>query len=44
MNKESAIFFVKTTANQERSVANMMAQVARKEHFLYAEGDVFPHH
>lgn len=28
---EGAIFVVKTTANQERSVANMVAQVARKE-------------
>ena len=33
MSDESAIFVVKTTANQERSVANMMAMVARKEHF-----------
>ena len=32
-SEDSAIFVVKTTANQERSVANMMAQVARKEHF-----------
>ncbi|MFP4655490.1 MAG: transcription elongation factor Spt5 [Methanohalobium sp.] len=28
---EGAIFVVKTTANQERSVANMVAQVARKD-------------
>ncbi|ADI74937.1 MULTISPECIES: transcription elongation factor Spt5 [Methanohalobium] len=28
---ESAIFVVKTTANQERSVANMVAQVTRKD-------------
>jgi transcriptional antiterminator NusG len=28
---KSAIFAVKTTANQERSVANMVAMVARKE-------------
>jgi transcriptional antiterminator NusG len=29
---KSAIFAVKTTANQERSVANMIAMVTRKEH------------
>ena len=28
---KSAIFAVKTTANQERSVANMIAMVTRKE-------------
>ncbi len=33
MAEDSAIFVVKTTANQERSVANMIAQVSRKEHF-----------
>lgn len=32
MAEDSAVFVVKTTANQERSVANMMAMVARKEH------------
>jgi transcriptional antiterminator NusG len=32
MAEASAVFVVKTTANQERSVANMMAMVARKEH------------
>lgn len=32
MVEESAIFVVKTTANQERSVANMITQVARKDH------------
>ncbi|ETA68311.1 MAG: transcription termination/antitermination protein NusG [Methanolobus sp.] len=32
MTAESAIFVVKTTANQERSVANMITQSARKEH------------
>ncbi|MCL7410396.1 MAG: transcription elongation factor Spt5 [Methanosarcinaceae archaeon] len=32
-SNEFAIFVVKTTANQERSVANTMAQIARKEHF-----------
>ncbi len=32
MTTESVIFVVKTTANQERSVANMITQVARKEH------------
>lgn len=32
MTTESVIFVVKTTANQERSVANMVAQVVRKEH------------
>ena len=30
---EEAIFVVKTTANQERSVANILAHVARKERF-----------
>ena len=29
---ESAIFVVKTTANQERSVANLITLVARKDH------------
>lgn len=32
MAEPSAVFVVKTTANQERSVASMMAIVARKEH------------
>ena len=32
MTDESVIFVVKTTANQERSVANMITQVVRKEH------------
>ncbi|MBC7085422.1 MAG: transcription elongation factor Spt5 [Methanomethylovorans sp.] len=32
MAEDSAIFVVKTTANQERSVANMIAMVARKDH------------
>ncbi|AGB50505.1 ribosomal protein L24p/L26e, archaeal [Methanomethylovorans hollandica DSM 15978] len=32
MTEPSTVFVVKTTANQERSVANMMAMVARKEH------------
>ncbi len=32
MAEPSAVFVVKTTANQERSVANMMAIVARKDH------------
>ncbi|WP_342306450.1 transcription elongation factor Spt5 [Methanolobus sp. ZRKC5] len=32
MTTESVIFVVKTTANQERSVANMITQVVRKEH------------
>lgn len=32
MTTESVIFVVKTTANQERSVANMVTQVVRKEH------------
>lgn len=32
MTTESVIFVVKTTANQERSVANMVAQVVRKDH------------
>lgn len=32
MDEDAAIFVVKTTANQERSVANMITQVARKEH------------
>lgn len=31
MSDEAAIFVVKTTANQERSVAGMLAQTARKE-------------
>jgi len=31
MDDEAAIFVVKTTANQERSVANMLARVARKD-------------
>ena len=31
MADDASIFVVKTTANQERSVANMLAQVARKE-------------
>jgi transcriptional antiterminator NusG len=33
MSEEEAIYVVKTTANQERSVANILAQVARKEGF-----------
>ncbi len=33
MAEDSAIFVIKTTANQERSVANMIAQVSKKEHF-----------
>jgi transcription termination/antitermination protein NusG len=32
MAEASAVYVVKTTANQERSVASMMAMVARKEH------------
>lgn len=28
---ETSIYVVKTTANQERAVANLVAQVARKE-------------
>lgn len=32
MTEPSTVFVVKTTANQERSVANMMAIVARKDH------------
>ncbi|MBN2110927.1 MAG: transcription elongation factor Spt5 [Methanosarcinaceae archaeon] len=32
MAEESAIFVVKTTANQERSVANLITLVARKDH------------
>lgn len=32
MTADSAIFVVKTTANQERSVANMITQAARKDH------------
>lgn len=32
MASDSLIFVVKTTANQERSVANMITQVVRKEH------------
>ncbi|MDK2891901.1 transcription elongation factor Spt5 [Methanohalophilus sp.] len=31
MSENAAIFVVKTTANQERSVANLLAQTARKE-------------
>jgi transcriptional antiterminator NusG len=31
MSDDSAIFVVKTTANQERSVAGMLSQIARKE-------------
>ncbi len=31
MDEDAAIFVVKTTVNQERSVANMIAQVARKD-------------
>ncbi|MBP2030040.1 transcriptional antiterminator NusG [Methanohalophilus levihalophilus] len=31
MSDDAAIFVVKTTANQERSVAGMLAQTARKE-------------
>lgn len=31
MSDDAAIFVVKTTANQERSVANLLAQTARKE-------------
>ncbi len=30
---EGTIYVVKTTANQERSVANVLEQVARREHF-----------
>ncbi|HOU70604.1 MAG TPA: transcription elongation factor Spt5 [Methanothrix sp.] len=30
---ETSIYVVKTTANQERSVANMIAQIARKEKY-----------
>ena len=30
---ETSIYVVKTTANQERSVANIIAQVARKEKY-----------
>ncbi len=34
MNAEdSAIYVVKTTANQERAVANLIEKVAKKEHF-----------
>lgn len=32
MGEDAAIFVVKTTANQERSVANMITQVAKKDH------------
>jgi transcriptional antiterminator NusG len=32
MDEDAAIFVVKTTANQERTVANMITQVARKDH------------
>ncbi|ADE35715.1 transcription elongation factor Spt5 [Methanohalophilus mahii] len=31
MSEDSAIFVIKTTANQERSVAGMLAKVAKKE-------------
>ncbi len=31
MDEDAAIFVVKTTVNQERSVANMLAQVAKKD-------------
>ena len=30
---ETSVYVVKTTANQERSVANMIAQIARKEKY-----------
>jgi len=30
---ETSIYVVKTTANQERSVANLIAQLARKEKY-----------
>jgi len=30
---ETSIYVVKTTANQERSVANMIAQIARKDKY-----------
>ncbi|GFO97562.1 transcription antitermination protein NusG [groundwater metagenome] len=31
--EDSAIYVVKTTANQERAVANLIEKVAKKEHF-----------
>ncbi len=30
---EESVFVVKTTANQERSVANVLAQLARRDHY-----------
>ena len=30
---EESVFVVKTTANQERSVANILAQLARRDHY-----------
>ncbi len=33
MSDEAAIYVVKTTANQERAVANLIEKVAKKEHF-----------
>ena len=33
---ETSIYVVKTTANQERSVANLIAQLARKEKYITA--------
>jgi len=36
MNEEApSIFVVKTTANQERTVANLIEKVAKKEHLEF---------